>query len=581
MSLKKRLLSLGAAAVLILSLAGCGDSGDIAELAEGYEDLSEEELDELMEAYENGEKASDSNEEKAGSEDGGLLSGFIDKVQTDTGEEKSSIPVLMIKNETDYIYSDDYEKVLYIGNCQAPLMTDEYKDSFPALAESLSAEADQLFESYGKDKEDYIDAAKEHYAEDSSFFEYGNYENNNNVLIRRLDEKVFSYAAGVSTFMGGAHGIYSEIGYNYDVQTGERLSLRDIMPDVSGLNTVLKEKLLEKYDPEEFFDLEGALENYDADVTEYQEGEEKYPYNFTLTPLGIVFYFGPYELASYAAGSQTVMIGYDEYPRVFTAEYIPESTGSFIYDFSYTTDLFDINGDGKADTLSVDYDYGEEGDYYDGVTVSVNGNSDSISGDLFIGRSNYKRHYIRLADGRQYVYAEGFVYDDHREFLVFDISDGEVKAVDRSYLDYAQAFLNGEGEPCYIILSDPESMEMDQLFSILSTFYGRRTYHVGADGMPESDERYRVINSDMRNTLTSKKELTCDIVDEDGNILSTKETIPSGETFFLLATDGETYIDARISDGRIVRLNITDTEFPCYVDGVSAEDCFEVLYYVG
>ena len=585
MLLKKRLISLALAATLAFSLTACGDSDDIVGLPEGIEDMSEEELQELVDAYENGDTDGAATEGKKEAGNSGGLLGSLPKA--DTGKQESyTVPKLGLRITTDYNYSEDREKLIFKGGVQAPLVTSDCEEDFPALAKVLKENADAAFAAYKTDAAEYTKEAQEHYHDSPEFFNYGGYESATSILLRRLDDTILSYAKGWNAYLGGAHGSYSEEGHTYDVKTGKELSLTDILPDVSGLNAVLTEKLLEKYDPEEFFNLEDSLSHYDPELTEYQEGtdssEYAMPYTWWLSPLGIEFYFGEYALTSYASGSQTVVIGYDEYPRAFAAEYVPKETGSFIYDFNMSTDVFDVTGDGKPDDLFVDYDYdGENYDYYSGVSLYLNGQKDSFNKDLWIDRASYKSHYIRLQDGSQYVYAEGYVFDDHKEFFVFDLNSGSAKAVDRSYLDYASYVLKGETDYNQNMITDPDNMEMEELFYILSTFYGRRTYHVGADGMPESDERYTVENLDIRNTLTSKRELTCDIVDEDGNVISSGETIASGETFFLLFTDGETYVDARLSDGRIARLHITDTQYPAYVDGVAADECFEELFYVG
>ncbi|MBQ8971150.1 MAG: DUF3298 domain-containing protein [Lachnospiraceae bacterium] len=580
----KRLFSFMLAAALAFSLTACGDSDDIVGLPEGMEDMSEEELAALVDAYENGELDEKAAGEKKEAGNSGGLAGALGKK---TGQAGSvSVPKLGTRITSDYKYSSDHEKLLFTGSMQAPLVTSDCEKDFPELAKALKEASDKAFAAYEKDAADYTESAQEHYNDDPDFFKYGSYENHTSILLRRLDDMVLSFADGWSGFQGGAHGSYLETGHTYDVRTGEELSLTDVLPDVSGLNEVLQEKLLEKYDPSEFFDLEDALAHYDPELTEYREGTENSdyarPYTWWLSPLGIEFYFDEYALTSYADGSQTVVIGYDEYPRAFAAEYVPKEERSFIYDFNMSTDVFDITGDGEADSLRVSYDYdGTDQDYYNGITIFVNNEKRSFSEEnLWIYRSSYRSHYIRLSDGRQYVYTEGFVGDDHREFFVFDLSDGEIKAVDSTYLDYAQSVLEEETDYNENMLTDPENMELERIFYLLSTFYGRRTYHIGSDGMPESDERYTVSNI-IKNTLTSKRELTCDIVDEDGSVISSGETLASGETFFLLYTDGETYVDARLSDGRIARLHITDTEYPCYVDGVSAEDCFEELFYVG
>ena len=490
------------------------------------------------------------------------------------------------ESEFDYEYSKDKERLLFKGNSAALLVVPESEDEFPELAATLKAEAEETASEYEKERNDYIESATEQYEDDPEFFEYGSYDNSSSVMLRRLDDTVLSYAKGCSSFMGGAHGYYSETGNTYDVKTGKKLKLTDVLTDTAGLDEVLKEKLLEKYDAEDFFDLDDSFTHYDPELDSYKESENgedySYAYEWTLTPLGIQFYFAPYELGAYATGSHEVVLGYEEYPKAFVEEYVPKEYGSFIYDFRGEIRDFDLTGDGEPDTLSIDFDHNDDYTEIIGISASVNGNEDSFNDDLWITSSDYISHYIRLSDGRQYVYVNVVIAEEYNEYFVFEIDGGAVKAVDSTTLDNASGIFGQNGRTySYAILADPENMQLEQMFWILSTFYGVRSYHVGADGMPESDEPYRINSVVEKNTIVSTTDLVCDIVDEDGNVLSTGETIGSGASFYLLATDGESYVDARISDGRIVRINITSTEHPCYVDGVPADECFEELFYVG
>ncbi|MBQ7260224.1 MAG: hypothetical protein IJR19_02605, partial [Lachnospiraceae bacterium] len=295
--MKKRIIAISLACTMVFSLTACGDSGDIVGLPDGMEDMSEEELAALVDDYENGELNEEVVTEKkeTGSSSGGLAGALGKK----TGQAESvSVPKLGKRITSDYHYSSDHEKLIFTGSMQAPLVTSDCEKDFPELAKALKEAADAAFTSYEKDAEDYTDSAQEQYNEDPSFFDYGNYENHTSILLRRLDDTVLSFADGWSTFAGGAHGSYVETGHTYDVKTGKELLLSDVLPDVSGLNEVLKEKLLEKYDQAEFFNLDEALTHYDPELTKYQEGADytqySVPYTWWLSPLGIEFYFDEY-----------------------------------------------------------------------------------------------------------------------------------------------------------------------------------------------------------------------------------------------------------------------------------------------
>lgn len=84
--------------------------------------------------------------------------------------------------------------------------------------------------------------------------------------------------------------------------------------------------------------------------------------------------------------------------------------------------------------------------------------------------------------------------------------------------------------------------------------------------------------------MQSAKPFKADIVDESGKVVEQGVEIPAGETFKLFRTDGKTVIDAKLSDGRIARLELTrsDDNYTATVNGqISEEEAFKELYYAG
>ena len=66
--------------------------------------------------------------------------------------------------------------------------------------------------------------------------------------------------------------------------------------------------------------------------------------------------------------------------------------------------------------------------------------------------------------------------------------------------------------------------------------------------------------------------------------MSKEVEIPAGETFELIRTDGNAIVDARLSDGRLARLELErgDDSYLATVNGqLSEEEAFKILYYAG
>lgn len=104
-------------------------------------------------------------------------------------------------------------------------------------------------------------------------------------------------------FSGGAHGMPYWNGYVFNVQTGEQLGLVDIVSDdeiqIKGLVTQYFTEMYNE-DPDMYWDDAADI------VFKYTTLDSQ----FYLSEEGIVFYFGPYDLAPYAAGFQEIVIPY-------------------------------------------------------------------------------------------------------------------------------------------------------------------------------------------------------------------------------------------------------------------------------
>lgn len=124
--------------------------------------------------------------------------------------------------------------------------------------------------------------------------------------IAYMDGKYLSFCQQGYDFWGGAHGMPYWTGYTFDLQTGKRLMISDVIDNSEEeLKDIVTEYFAEMINesPESFWS--DAIES----VREWTSLES----SFYLTEEGMKFYFEPYALASYAAGFQAVVIPYDEF----------------------------------------------------------------------------------------------------------------------------------------------------------------------------------------------------------------------------------------------------------------------------
>ncbi len=124
--------------------------------------------------------------------------------------------------------------------------------------------------------------------------------------IMEVDFKEYEY-------LGGAHGMPYWAGFTFDLQTGERL----LLSDITGISQEELKEVVSRYFAEM---ISQKPENFWEDAVDVVYETTNFESDFYLTEQGIVFYYGPYDLACYAAGFQKVTIPYYEFNMQITLE---------------------------------------------------------------------------------------------------------------------------------------------------------------------------------------------------------------------------------------------------------------------
>ncbi|MCR5595847.1 MAG: DUF3298 and DUF4163 domain-containing protein [Lachnospiraceae bacterium] len=588
---KRRLMSIMLAAVIAISLIGCGKASDTADNAESNveeeADTSQIAVEETAESADSaGAKTDNSTVSKKENDISGKTQS--DEV-TEAGDEKTSkVPEVIVMKKSYYeSATDENYTTLVTGSFTMPLLSDESAEDFPELAKAMKEDADKEFKYFEDDVEKIKADALDELENDPEYF-HGPYSVNQGVDVMRADEKVLSFFMPIDQYMGGAHGIYG-FGYiSYDVVTGKVLKLADVLTSVDDLPKILQAELEEQYADqlEMFNDLENDLARYvDGEGVEYKEdGDYTIGYTWALTDDHIEFYFGPYELAAYASGAQSVCLYYDEYPDLFVKDYLPDAdSAGTLKAFTYMMVSEDVDGDGKNDEIGFEQTYNDDYTELTDVRFCIGEESVSLADEYgFPGFEGTTGYFYNSPDGKDYVYVVVPDYNDYIRLVVFDITGG---TIDKIYEEYFAgsfiAFDNEAGTYTEFIKYDPNNLKLATRFNQICTFSGYKSYHIGSDGKPVSDDEvYRIMNEATYEPITSVMDVECDFIDEKGNVTST-ENVKAGETFKLLCTDGKSYIDAQLSDGRIVRLYVSGEGGDVVVNGIPGMDLFKDLMYAG
>ena len=564
--MKKRIIAALLSATMIITLAACGKKAEPEQTAE------QEPVEETTETAE---------EEPAAEEE----------VQ----EPGVLIPIVCTKSY--YSYDDEIEKQLFTGKEEGVILDDSCQEAYPALYKTLSenwektlSEGDKNAESMTKEARDFYDEMVS-YGNDMEYFT--SYSDENDIYVLRADDVAFSYTITNSTYTGGAHGMYGNGGYTYDSQTGQEIKLSDVIKDLDTYGQKLFDKVSEEYpDVVNYLDDPTTLRDQ---IVEEVKGEYT---NWALTPNGIRYYFNPYDIAAYAAGQQIIEIGYKEEPSLFNEKYVmPEGTGYVVKD-DYSFKI-DADGDGDLDSITIEGNYPpyEEGvDSYEAEGVNVvidNKTTTTIGSDSYC--YNWSGYQMHTAGGKDFLVVELGMENDYQQMIVCEAGNGNVRELG-SYGLYEQTISYDDsvtGVSKYYAITDPANMKLAEHYDRLGTYTAGCTFHLTDDGKLETDDEYAYLTGPARQyqVIKSKVDLTVDVVDEAGEVTEADVKLPSGTEYNLYRTkreavsDGLYYVDCTLTDGRIVRLEFSDSteanEWQHKVNGCNEYDAFENVLYAG
>ena len=216
-------------------------------------------------------------------------------------------------------YHYEHKSSLYGGYVQAswPEIIPTEK-SRRRLASSLEEYTDGIQEGINA----FIEESEQQLADDydSGYTMPGGYELNVSSTVVRADTDIVSILTATQSYARGAHGFTALSSLHLDPRTGAVLELGDIFTSTRRLPQILeKEFLSQDPDPENLFT---SVE----DATRELMAEDALC--FVVGMEGVTFYYDPYILRPFAAGTQSVTLFYEDYPDLIKSKY--RFSGSYI-----------------------------------------------------------------------------------------------------------------------------------------------------------------------------------------------------------------------------------------------------------
>ena len=290
----------------------------------------------------------------------------------------------------------------------------------------------------------------------------------------------------------------------------------------------------------------------------------------------MTIWFNQYDIAPYAAGSVSVESPFAEQGELFQKKYQSTKT-SYVKELQECESVeADVDGDGKKEAVSYEVERDEYG-IGGAITVTCEDHSFNTASlmeqDYGAGGGYISEGYlIHTEAGKTYLYLQHQSDNDSHYINIFDLT---------TKTPVYTGFTGSSWSDSPI--TDPDSFLLWDRLDVLGTYSAYREYHIGPDGMPQTeDELFRLGNANHENpvTLVSVRDLKVSVLNAG---LQEQETIPSGTSFQITATDGKSFVEAKMDDGRSCRIPVVkDADaWEWKINGVSEYECFEMLPYAG
>lgn len=377
--------------------------------------------------------------------------------------------------------------------------------------------------------------------------------------VARADSDYLSILFVTDSYLGGAHPDRTFASLNAESRTGRMLCLSDFCSSTESLLFRLGALLQARYPDVQFFNLNAELAQEERDNT----------LAWTIGYDGITFYFSGGMLAPYSDGELAVCLPWRGNADILDPE---DFRAPAAWAAAFCADLpvfLDPEGSGSLGALQAGgttYDW--ESQAFEGVYANLDGSGSSQEAYFY----SVRPYLIRTGEGLSLVYLELSSDNDYRSIIAFRAGNGTVSA-ESEEMGFCLTGADGPGDAYGRMLTfDPEQFRLSTRLDALSTYDGEKTYHIGPDGVPETDDA--LFRIEYRPTLLTVREVP--VTDENG----AETVLKPGTEIMLLETDGYSVVTGETADGIRIFHGVFD-RWPQMIGSLEAEECFEEMFFAG
>ena len=485
----------------------------------------------------------------------------VPKATTAPEAVAETVPVRILLENKRIVEWED-ERQLYAVIWQNPLMGGEDAAKYPAVStvfRSLKTLRDKKSEEVVTNLANTAEELKQ-YADETDVSCY----DSTGYFVQRADNHIISMQCNWNVNTGSIHPSNVVTGENFSTETGAMISLSEVVTDVEKIRALVKQTLSEKYADCLFEEWESLYDETETDNLAW-----------TMDYDGLTFYFSPYELSFYAAGVLTAEIDFAEEPALFRDIYMtaPEQGWASAVPFHSFMELDGVNG--TKDTFLIGLSKAEWDDFYHKLEIGKNGRN-ILEYEMYA--YEYKTYLATVAD-KYYLFVEETTENDYKILYIFDLSLDcitepmvQINAGFVTMRTDAEDYSYGEE-----VFNNPAEIYLSSRLDVFRTMSGTRRYSFDAKaGMLVPLTNLYTLD-ETQTPLVSKIPLEVSVLGEN-----TSTIVPAGTEFTFLRSDGATYVEFRLPDGRECRVTREDGDgWPYTVNGVPEEECFDGIGYAG
>ena len=486
---------------------------------------------------------------------------LYNKIVTVTDESDSDVPLCEVKYPAVSLGSSDAEKYPALARSLASLNADGAQNSNAAYPQLLSAAQSEMerrsasaaaIEASGLESED----------EEQAFETFYRYDD---LTLPRADSRAVSILYSMTSFSGGVHGNYYYYSVNLDSSTGRKLSVSDVVTDMAQLRSVLDDGI--------------RAANPDADLSPMEDALNEYflapdSFTWTLDYQGLTFYFSPGELSDLEYGRIIYSIRFDDYDGLFSL-YYTETPNTYVVPFTGGEVLnYDLNRDGVADSISVEFEYDDDGEGIEKLIIDVNGKSYTASTPM----QDCRMYMVYAGGAKHFLFISAQNLTGYGYISVYKIDRTGATLVGMQYERSLYAAEYCDVCPGTALLTNPDSFVMGTRIQYLGTLTGLKTYSIGEDGMPVSEDSYYTLYGGDPLTLKSQL-ITATIDSSTGSGTMSAATLNPGTVLRFLRSDGEGSVDMYTDDGIYCRLYVSGKPGSQKVNGMDVDSVFSGISY--